>query len=162
MPPTSHARTSSGRFCWVLDANVVYRAREDYEALLLLVEIQLHDTLALDMAREIDDEYSPALQGDSTIQGWFYRIITDGRFERHDSTLPQDCQKRLRQLKFHDDDWKYVGVAMRTRDHVIVTEDRGDHDFCPDVCSYLAHGYRVCTLCVHDACRKARSCQPRG
>ncbi len=146
------------RFRWVLDANIVYKAaKENSEAVILLLEIELHDGLGLDHEQAIDKEYGPALEQHPTVGGWFWRMVTEGRAKRFDSEIPTECEKCFHKMKFHNDDWKYVGVAMRTEDHLIVTEDLGEHDFCQKICDYLKMTYDTHVLCLAEACEKAKS-----
>lgn len=157
MPPPRQKDNPRASLRWVLDANILYSAAgEDSHAVLLLLSIKVHDRLGLDEEWAIDKEYGPALEH-PIVGDWFWSMYNEGRCKRYASDLPTDCEKEFRKQKFHNDDWKYVGVAMRTEDRLVVTEDLGEHDFCPTICDYLKKTFDMRVLCLEEACKRAQS-----
>jgi hypothetical protein len=151
------------RFWWVLDANVLYAAsNEDPTALVLLLRIQLDDGLGLDHEHRIDHEYRGALDKHPAVSHWFHRMYVDGRCRRYPANLPPACLKRLRRLKFHDDDDKYVAVALQTAHRLLVTTNLKERHFGPAVCDYLRTTHGVDVMCPADACARARASATPG
>ena len=81
-------------------------------------------------------EYSAYIKPRSFLFWWWHKIIGQtGHLCRWSNKLSAKHENKLiNNLNFHNDDIKFVGVASRSTDKIIVS---GDSDYNQKVCNYL-------------------------
>lgn len=113
--------------------------------------------IAMDIQGKIEKEYELPRQQIAVIGLWFSHLQSiEGKICRLDSRVFNKNRRKLREsLHFHDDDMVYVGVACKTPDKLIVSEDRSSGDFDECVCQYLNEALGITVLHIAEACDKA-------
>lgn len=141
---------------WVIDTWVLEKCNDTADVICikaseLLISILNRDTLCLDIEGEIQAEYYRHISSRTFVAQWWGEML-----KRNDKFLffPNKLVRKhrnnlLNKLHFHNDDIKFVGVANKTRDHLLVSEDS---DYCVNVCKYLFDELSVRVLCLTEAC----------
>lgn len=143
---------------WVVDACVLYEvSKGNLQAFDFLLALLKRHGLALDQGWIIQGQYTPVLYRDAFLKSWFTHLNdTPGKIQWFASDVSSRHRKQLVQsLGFHDDDLVYIGVALRTPDKLVVSEDREPGDFDDPVCQYLEQNFSISVLCIAEACEKA-------
>ena len=92
--------------------------------------------LCLDHEGDIYDEYEPYIKPRTHVFWWWYRMMGQvGHLCYQSNKLAERHERRLvDKLQFDNDDIKFVGVASRSIDKIIVS---GDSGYGQNVCKYL-------------------------
>lgn len=101
--------------------------------------------LCLDPEGEIYSEYSVHIEPRSFVFQWWQKMIgEDGHLCSWSSKLQEKHKDRLvKKLNFDKDDIKFVGVASRSTDKLLVS---GDSGYNPNVCQYLTDNLEITVL----------------
>lgn len=124
----------------VLDTNVLCLAdSSDFDAIGVLVDIERHASLALDVESEILREYRSNLgNGHGLSAKWLVKIFAQaGKTWVYSHKLSAKTQTKLRQLQFDPNDWKFVGVATKTAPDSRLIVNTVDSDWAVEVLEYL-------------------------
>lgn len=126
---------------WVVDTWVLEKCNDTdhsdcIDCIDFLTYLLRKGKLCLDSEEEIETEYSGHIKPRTFLFQWWSKIIGEaGHTSRWSNKLPSKHQnKLLNKLSFHDDDIKFVGVASRSTDKIVVT---GDSDYTNTVRTYL-------------------------
>jgi len=129
---------------WVIDTNVLVDADNvGNDALDFMVQVKHRHQLVLDYEGEIRNEYQKQIMARKIAPNGFvikWLKYMNGRSDKivfYSKTVrKQYAQKYLiNKLNFDSNDLKFVGVASRSKDKCLVTEDCSDYD--ADVKDYL-------------------------
>ena len=136
---------------WTVDTCVLAKCSETdsndcIECLLFLGLVLKSGKLCLDHEGEIEIEYRPYIKKNPLLRRWWYMMIGQvGHISHWSNKVPNRHKNRLlNRLGFHDDDLKFVGVAARSVDKIIVSGF--DSDYCPEVCQYLKKGLGITVI----------------
>lgn len=146
---------------WVIDTYVLYEAvnpdsKDFFTAQRLLMMVLGRHRLALDFDGVILAQYDRCIKRTEREPGnlsiwlkqWIQRVRNRDVIHYYDGRVPNRHRKALLSapLKFDKDDLAFVGVAFRTPDKWLVSEDS---DYTPAVKKYLTEkmgGIRVLTV----------------
>lgn len=126
---------------WVVDTWVLATCNDTdcdgcLDCLDFLANLLRKGKLCLDTEEDIDKEYDPYIKPRTYLFWWWNRMTGQvGHLCRKSNTLAGRHERKLvNTLHFDSDDIKFVGVASKSRDKIIVS---GDSDYNETVCSYL-------------------------
>jgi len=125
-------------------------------AISLLHQIEEHEhCVAVDFKGEISAEYSRYIPARSLVQDWWVSMQQlAGRIYLETGDLAGQHAAQLRnRFRFHDDDVKFVGVASRTADRLLVSEDS---DYTVEVKEYLKEELGITVLSLEEALELVR------
>lgn len=135
---------------WVVDTWVLEKCNEpaDENCLVCVAFLSTFiskDKLCLDFEREIEREYWNYIQPGTWLSAWWEKMINEkGHLCHWSNHLPNRHSRHLlERLKFDNADIKFVGVAARSTDKLLVT---GDSDYNSDICQYLNTNLGVTVL----------------
>ena len=141
---------------WVIDTWVIQKCNETdqatcLEAIQLLIRILNKDALCLDFEGEILAEYYGHIKPRTYVARWWEEMRRyTNKFAYFSGKLGRRHVLNLvTNLHFDRSDTKFVAVAHRTQDHLIVSEDS---DYSTEVCDYLLSELSVKVLSLHNAC----------
>jgi hypothetical protein len=137
---------------WVVDTCVIESSNNSYcteyiDCVSLLMRIKDSDGICLDAYGEIENEYEPYLRTPLTQKWWQIMRFTQGKVYTCSHHLYNRHVKKLDEMKFHDDDLKFVGTAFNSPDRKIITHDS---DYRPEIVDYLS---KNCNIDVIHPCR---------
>lgn len=141
---------------WVVDTWVLAKCNDTTDTLCLkaselLIRILNREIICLDSEGEITREYYRHIRPRSFVANWWeemrkrndkFLFFSNKLASRHRDNLVNKCN-------FHNDDIKFIGVASKTRDRLLVAEES---DYNADVCKYLNDALSVRVLCLTEAC----------
>ena len=136
---------------WVVDTRVLAKCNDTdcvdcVDCTGFLHKLLIEGKLCLDPEEEIVTEYNRYIKPRSYLFWWWHKMIGQaGHLSYCSSKLSIKHKNRLvNDLGFHDDDIKFVGVATRSADKLLVS---GDSDYNQAICEYLMNefGVRVMT-----------------
>jgi hypothetical protein len=134
---------------WTVDTCVLYKVHEktDVDALHFLLSVLDKHCVAFDKEGHIWKEYEKCLEKtrDRVLSEWFKRIVRDKRLVWHSGKLAARYKQALLKMKFDPSDLPFVGVASRSKDKLLVSEDS---DYTREVCGYLQETLSVRVLSV--------------
>lgn len=126
---------------WVIDTWVLEKCNDFSSGICVdctafLSAILENGTLCVDVEQEIEDEYYRYIQPRTFLSHWWHRMVREkGQISFFSNKLPNKCKQHLlNNLHFHSDDIKFVAVASKTKDNLLVS---GDSDYNKNVCEYL-------------------------
>jgi hypothetical protein len=143
---------------WTIDTWVLYWAEEDWNALTLLVLIAEHHCILLDQEGHMAREYEICLQrtGSLVLRNWLKRLRDRKAITFRSGKLPSIHKRALLRMKFDRSDLPFVGVAYRSKDKLLVSEDS---DYTPQVCNYLQQQLQIKVLSLPQALGIAQNIQ---
>ncbi len=119
---------------WVIDTNILIFAsnvneEKYFNAVEFVLDVRKNHSIVIDHKREIVKEYNKKLKNNPFYKKWWKHMIsTKGKIAFHDSKIPSYHKNKLENLKFHNDDLLFVGVASNSCDKLLVTEDKDDYN----------------------------------
>lgn len=132
---------------WVVDTWVLAKCNDTdcgdcVDCIDFLTYLLRRGKLCLDHEEEIELEYGTYIKPRSFLFWWWQRMTGQaGHLCRWSNRLSETHENRLvNNLKFHNDDIKFVGVASRSRDKILVS---GDSDYNQKVCTYLKNNLGI-------------------
>jgi hypothetical protein len=135
---------------WTVDTYVLYRFADFDDGAIGFIPAldKRRQLLVLDHDGFIEHQYRDCFlrvdpQASKYLNMWFSRI----RKRFHCGRLPQDCQAELELLKFHNDDFPFVGACLNSADKRLVAEES---DYNGAVKTHLA-GKGVTVLNIYEA-----------
>jgi hypothetical protein len=141
---------------WVVDTWVLEKCGEAHDpaslkALQLLSRILEKDMLCLDLEGDILKEYLPHMKPRTHVATWWAEMRKqNSKWAFHSQKLPNAFEQNLvHRLSFDPADLKFVGVAHKTHDHLIASEDS---DYSSNICNYLYNVMSIRVICLADAC----------
>jgi len=135
---------------WTLDTCVLYRAKDDLDAMDLLLRVRRNrDKVCLDHEGCIKRQYENCLRGPRSelLRKWF-KVVVDKLAIFRSGKLDRRHGQALDGLEFDRDDWPFVAVCGRTESRKLVSEDS---DYSAQVTDYLAQAMGISVLAVEDA-----------
>lgn len=148
---------------WTIDTNVLFEAaRNNMSAVEFLAGIlRKNQAVSFDIQRHIDREYQRCIKkidsrneheydGRGFVKKWFVEIVSKNA-QRLDGRLSHERRQHLKKLKFHDDDFPFIGVASRTESKDLVTEDT---DYSEEIIGYLKSELDISVLNLKESLRK--------
>jgi hypothetical protein len=144
---------------WVLDEAVKIGSPNYISAQTFLMLVLDRHHLALDYNNVILTQYQhavgrcrsqPGRLPPEWLQKWIAEVIAKGNIYYHDGKVPNKHWKPLlaAPLAFDDDDETFVGVAYRTPDKLLVSEES---DYSDEVKQYLSEETGIQVLTVLEA-----------
>jgi hypothetical protein len=110
--------------------------------------------MLLDAQGLIEAEYRPHMARCTLLQRWWAAMCRTGRVTFVHGKLSAAQRKHLLDdLRFHDDDEKFVAVAARATDSLLVAEES---DYTADVQRYLKSELRITVVGLAEALEQAR------
>ena len=140
---------------WVVDTCVIEETNKPFEphymdAMTLLTSIAKHYWIAVDVGDEIYNEYNPYMPWGSFARQWWIKITGTGKVSFLASTLPKKVKNHLvNDLKFDNDDIKFVGVAHRTVSRKLISKDS---DYHPSIVKCLKDDLNITHYDIPTAC----------
>lgn len=135
---------------WVVDTWVLEKCNDTdcvdcVDCIDFLTYIRRRGKLCLDHEKEIDSEYSTYIRPRTFLFQWWLKMTGEaGHLCRWSNKLPvKHKHKLVNNLNFDNDDIKFVGVASRSTDKIIVS---GDSDYNQKVCQYLINNLGVMVM----------------
>ena len=140
---------------WVIDTWVLAKccdcdSMEYMDCMSFMAMILENGTLCLDIEGDIEKEYDPYIKPRTYLSRWWERVV----WEKHQvyfysNKLKAKCEIYLiKKLGFDVDDIKFVGVASRTNDKLLMS---GDSDYSEVVCAYLSGELGIIVKCPDEA-----------
>lgn len=127
---------------WTVDTCVLVKCgdTDDTDCIVCSVflgQILRDGKLCLDHEGEIEGEYAPYIRANPWLVTWWYMITRQvGHLAFWSNKLSERHRRRLiEKLDFDDSDIKFVGVAARSVDKILVSG--WDSDYTVAVCQYL-------------------------
>lgn len=140
---------------WVVDTWVLVKCGETNEPICLgavsfLFRILKRDMLCLDFEGEILKEYNKYFAPHTHVSRWWDEMVKHGhKFAWRSNKLNEKHRHNLiNKLGFDKSDIKFVGVAEKTNDRLLVAEES---DYCKGVCDYLERNLSIKVLDVHQS-----------
>lgn len=135
---------------WVVDTWVLAKCNNTdcgdcVDCMDFLMSVLRRGKLCLDHEEEIEAEYDGHIKPRTPLFWWWQKMIGQaGHFCRWSNKLPVKHENRLvNKLNFHNDDIKFVGVASRSTDKILVS---GDSDYNQKVCEYLRNNLGITVM----------------
>ena len=126
---------------WVVDTWVLEKCNDTdcydcIDCIAFLTYLLRKGKLCLDHEEEIYEEYEDYIKPRTFLFQWWSKIVGEaGHICRWSNKLADKHEDRLiNKLGFHDDDIKFVGVAARSVDKLLVS---GDSDYNETIRDYL-------------------------
>ena len=126
---------------WVVDTWVIvkcldYSCCECLDCHEFLLKTLKDGIICIDFEGEINHEYYRYIRKKTFVALWWEKVTREtGRLHFFSSGLAnQHKDKLLIDLHFDPDDIKFVGVASKTNDKLLVS---GDSDYNREICDYL-------------------------
>jgi ABC-type antimicrobial peptide transport system ATPase subunit len=106
--------------------------------------------ICLDTENKIMEEYYKYIKPRTFVSRWWDRMVRDkGQISLFSNSLPGKHRGHLlHKLHFDESDIKFVGVARRTKDNLLVSEDS---DYNSAVRDYLKETLGIQVLCPREA-----------
>jgi hypothetical protein len=134
---------------WTIDTNVLYKVAEeyDYDALEFLVSVRGKHMVVFDYDGHIMEEYRKCLNKTRNryLVKWFNKVQGENRCVWYSSSLRSQHKQALLNMKFDPSDLPFVGVASRSKDKLLVSEDS---DYTSTVRRYLGDRLNVHVLSI--------------
>ena len=135
---------------WVVDTWVLAKCNDFscddcLDCVGFLSNVLINGKLCLDHENEIQDEYLGYIHPMTWLARWWQKMIGEvGHLAWESNKLSNSHSRHLKDKLFFDqNDIKFIGVASRTSDKIIVT---GDSDFNENVCKYLSESLGINVL----------------
>lgn len=144
---------------WTIDTWVLYKVDEgNFDALDFLLAVLRHHKVVFDHERHIEQEYQRCLKRTRNryLEEWFKRLITRQARVFYSGRLPNRHERALLRMNFDRSDLPFVGVAHRSKDKLLVSEDS---DYTQQVCDYLQQQLQVKVLSLPRALEIAENIQ---
>ncbi len=144
---------------WTIDTWVLYKVDEgNFDALDFLLAVLRHHKVVFDHERHIEQEYQRCLKRTRNryLEEWFKRLITRQARVFYSGRLPNRHERALLRIKFDRSDLPFVGVAHRSKDKFLVSEDS---DYTQQVCDYLQQQLQIKVLSLSRALEIAENTQ---
>ena len=144
---------------WTIDTWVLYKVDEgNFDALDFLLAVLRHHKVVFDHERHIEQEYQRCLKRTRNryLEEWFKRLIARKARVFYSSKLPNRHEKALLGMNFDRSDLPFVGVAYRSKDKLLVSEDS---DYTQKVCDYLQQQLQVKVSPLSQAIKLAEDTQ---
>lgn len=127
---------------WILDCCVLVNCNEEncnhefyMDCMKLLIYIKERDGICLDATNQIYNEYFVYIKPNTFLSKWWKGITrTQGKTHYCSAHLPNKHKAKLSKMKFHKNDYKYVGTAFNSPDQNLVTFDSHYH---AEIVNYL-------------------------
>lgn len=120
---------------WVLIKSDEPRCTEYLDCLYFLLNIMKDGIICLDTEAEIIQEYYRYMKPGTFLSRWWESKKTKNHFMYFSHTLYDRHRQKLEEtLKFDKSDTKFVGVASKTADKLLVS---GDSDYSDEICGFL-------------------------
>jgi hypothetical protein len=103
----------------------------------------------LDYEGAILTEYQRYMPRASFAAAWWSYVSKRKGIVYYSGRLTEAQKRTLRGCRLHDDDWKFVGVATKTSDRLLVSEDSDFWDQAAMAC--LRDDFRLTLLRVAEA-----------
>lgn len=141
---------------WVIDTYVLYQAA-DYiltaQHFLTSISLKPQHKVAVDLGRCILRQYEKCFKRTKNKnefpQKWWRRIKdTSNKLTFRHGKVSNRCNKHLQDLCCHNDDFPFIGVASRTKDKLLVTEDS---DYTSEIRKYLKKELLVQVMSIEEA-----------
>jgi ABC-type antimicrobial peptide transport system ATPase subunit len=136
---------------WVIDTWVIATCDDassnkclDCECFLAI--ILENGIICLDTENKIMEEYYKYIKPRTFVSRWWDRMVRDkGQIVFFSNSLPGKHRGHLlHKLHFDSSDIKFIGVASKTKDRLLVS---GDSDYSADICDYLSRELSIKVLC---------------
>lgn len=136
---------------WTIDTWVLYKvaeARQEACRFLERVRLCMHG-VGFDLEGQIVAEYRRCLEVTRSreVKLWF-KVAVSKLAIPVSGGLDPEHQEALKNLEFHNDDWPFVGVASRTQDKRLVSEES---DYKAEVRTFLGRELSVSVLSVAES-----------
>jgi len=144
---------------WTIDTWVLYKVDEgNFDALDFLLAVLRHHKVVFDHERHIEQEYQRCLKRTRNryLEEWFKRLIARQARVFYSGRLPNRHERALLRMNFDRSDLPFVGVAHRSKDKLLVSEDS---DYTQQVCDYLQQQLQVKVLSLPRALEIAENIQ---
>ena len=144
---------------WTIDTWVLYKVDEgNFDALDFLLAVLRHHKVVFDYERHIEQEYQRCLKRTRNryLEEWFKRLIARQARVFYSGRLPNRHERALLRMNFDCSDLPFVGVAHRSKDKLLVSEDS---DYTQQVCDYLQQQLQVKVLSLPRALEIAENIQ---
>jgi len=144
---------------WTIDTWVLYEVdRGDFDAFAFLIDVLRHHKVVFDHERHIEREYQRCLKRTRNrhLEEWFKRLIARQARVFYSGRLPNRHERALLRMNFDRSDLPFVGVAYRSKDKLLVSEDS---DYTQQVCDYLQQQFQVKVLSLSRALEIAENIQ---
>jgi len=144
---------------WTIDTWVLYKVDEgNFDALDFLLAVLRHHKVVFDHERHIEQEYQRCLKRTRNryLEEWFKRLIARQARVFYSGRLPNRHERALLRMNFDCSDLPFVGVAHRSKDKLLVSEDS---DYTQQVCDYLQQQLQVKVLSLPRALEIAENIQ---
>jgi len=138
---------------------VLYKVDEgNFDALDFLLAVLRHHKVVFDHERHIEQEYQRCLKRTRNryLEEWFKRLIARQARVFYSGRLPNRHERALLRMNFDCSDLPFVGVAHRSKDKLLVSEDS---DYTQQVCDYLQQQLQVKVLSLPRALEIAENIQ---
>jgi predicted nucleic acid-binding protein len=136
---------------WVIDTWVIVKcldlsSPEYLDCLGFLLKTLENGIIYIDLEGEIMREYYRYIRAKTIVSKWWEKITREtGRLAFFSNKLDNRYKDRLLcELHFDPDDIKFVGVASKTNDKLLVS---GDSDYSREICDYLSQQLNIKVLC---------------
>lgn len=140
---------------WVVDTWVIIKCMdfsddESLDCIGLLSRMLDFGEICVDTEGTILTEYCRYLESGTFVSKWWETLVRQkGHICFFSNALSNKRKTHLiDNLKFDISDLKFVAVASKTKDNLLVS---GDSDYNPQVCSYLTKEMGIKVLCPGDA-----------
>ena len=144
---------------WTIDTWVLYKVDEgNFDALDFLLAVLRHHKVVFDHERHIEQEYQRCLKRTRNryLEEWFKRLIARQARVFYSGRLPNRHERALLRMNFDRSDLPFVGVAHRSKDKLLISEDS---DYTQQVCDYLQQQLQVKVLSLPRALEIAENIQ---
>ena len=144
---------------WTIDTWVLYKVDEgNFDALDFLLAVLRHHKVVFDHERHIEQEYQRCLKRTRNryLEEWFKRLIARQARVFYSGRLPNRHERALLRMNFDCSDLPFVGVAHRSKDKLLISEDS---DYTQQVCDYLQQQLQVKVLSLPRALEIAENIQ---
>ena len=140
---------------WVVDTWVIATCNDAssnkcLDCICFLVMILENGTICLDIESKIKEEYGKHIRPRTFVDRWWARMVRErGQICFFSNSLHEKHRRHLlHKLHFDQSDIKFVGVASKTKDRLLVS---GDSDYNGDICDYLSQELGIQVLCPGEA-----------
>lgn len=135
---------------WTIDTKILYMVEDDFRAINFLDNVRLRKHIVvLDFEGRIVREYRSCFNSVSyamrkALNKWFSAI----RIRYFSNCLDSKCRTKLTKLKFHQDDWPFIGICIKSNNKKLVAEES---DYTDEVKEYLEGDLEINILSLQGA-----------
>ena len=144
----------------VIDTSILYECANINGTAIYLLEnyIRKNIFICFDFEEKILSEYKKCFikikkaksPGEKFLQKWFSKISSK-LIKQYSGNLTQKQKQDLKDLSFHNDDYVFVGVAIKSISKIIISEDS---DYNESVKNYLSKVLNILVDNIESAAKK--------